>query len=1086
MLLQRAAASDGPGPVVGFWDRSSGSFATGTQRDFILRALDFGSSTLGDQAAGAPVVIAATDPQHILIAYLGAVLVGARPAIMAMRPAFDSRDASRARLRHIAGHLGPDTRVLMQLNGSSEPVVDPAGHVWHPIELPGAPSGRPLPPSSSPAPAPPDGVDGVLHYQMTSGSTGAGRAIAVSDANLFANIAAIAATIDLEQPGHTMVTWLPLYHDMGLVSFALMPLLSGIDFHLMRPYDFLSRPLSWLQAISDVGATVASAPNFVYDLLAERAPQSDLRHLDLSRWRLAYCGAEPVRADTLRRFADALAPVGFSADALKPTYGMAENTLLATAPGVEDDARFVRTPTADLVQLGPVSIVAEGTLQERTTTPDGHTDLVLLGPPALGVEVSIRDDDGAVIDEPDHCGEVYLSGSSLCPGIVEHGELTPFPDPYPTGDIGLLHDGELAIVDRIKNVIIRDGENFSAQPVEQALAQHTDIRLTNIAVFDSEIVDGDLIAAVEMSRGEDPNALAGLVAQHQRVSNLPLDRVIVLRRGGLPRTTSGKKQHRALRQQWRDGTLKIVADVALVPRSASEAASDGRDVDPADPESMLDRILDVDRADVDSFARDWISAHLERVGIDTVITATASLLHDYDMDSLATIEFALALEERFAVSIGEHSIGELTTLAASVELVTRRLSNPDAGASISDLLARAQTDLPQVFTSVSAQTNRSLAIDGHDVSDLASCNYLGLDLDPEVQASIAPMVQRWGTHPSWTRAVASPRPYHDLERALARTAGVDTVAVFATITLLHIGVLPPLAGPTGEIIIDSSAHASLQEAAELAGARGTTITPVPHADLTAVERALQRSSAACKIIATNGVGSMSADYAPLAEYQRLAVEHDALVYVDDAHGFGVLGRDPDDTLPYGYGGGGLVQHLGLDYDRIVYVAGMSKAFSTMAAFVTLTGGLTQNLVNTASTMVFSGPIPVASIATGLTGLAVNAERGDEMRGELHRLTQRLVTGLDDLGVGYDNPSGFPIVNVPVGGLDAVLAAAKTMWDFGVLLTPSVFPAAPIDRGGLRFTLTAVNTDADVDRVIDAFAALNAEGTVEPVAAERTG
>jgi 7-keto-8-aminopelargonate synthetase-like enzyme len=205
----------------------------------------------------------------------------------------------------------------------------------------------------------------------------------------------------------------------------------------------------------------------------------------------------------------------------------------------------------------------------------------------------------------------------------------------------------------------------------------------------------------------------------------------------------------------------------------------------------------------------------------------------------------------------------------------------------------------------------------------------------------------------------------------------------------------------------------------------------------------------------------------IAGYAALARRYDATLYIDDAHGIGVLGDHPGPSMPYGSRGGGVVRYFDLDYDHIVYVAGLSKAFSSLGAFVTCRSPAERSLFLTASTMIFSGPIPVASLATALAGLRVNRESGDRLREHVHRLTMRIIRGARDAGLVVENEIGFPALTVVIGGVEQVVDACTVAWEHGILFTPAVFPAMPLERGGLRLSVTAANTDDDVDRVLDA-------------------
>jgi 7-keto-8-aminopelargonate synthetase-like enzyme len=294
--------------------------------------------------------------------------------------------------------------------------------------------------------------------------------------------------------------------------------------------------------------------------------------------------------------------------------------------------------------------------------------------------------------------------------------------------------------------------------------------------------------------------------------------------------------------------------------------------------------------------------------------------------------------------------------------------------------------------------------------------------------------------------------------------------LFPTITLLHSGVLPILAGGDGVILLDRAAHNSMKEAAQLAGAHGTAVDWFNHSDPNDLERRLElHRERPRKVIAINGVYSMSGAYPPLPEFARIARKHGARVYIDDAHGLGVIGENPTPDNPYGDWGNGIVRHFGLRYDEdIVYVSGMSKAFSSLVAFVTCVDETEKRRLAMASTAVFSGPSPTGSVASALAGLKISQDdEGSAIRRRLLNLTRQLVAGARALGFAVDNNQLFPLVSVRIGALPDVVKACNVLWEHGILITPALFPAAPIDRGALRFTVTAANTEEQIRQAIGA-------------------
>jgi 7-keto-8-aminopelargonate synthetase-like enzyme len=391
-----------------------------------------------------------------------------------------------------------------------------------------------------------------------------------------------------------------------------------------------------------------------------------------------------------------------------------------------------------------------------------------------------------------------------------------------------------------------------------------------------------------------------------------------------------------------------------------------------------------------------------------------------------------------------------------------------------DDIQQLALEIPQMFVTVDQQVGRQVLVGGRWRHDFASCNYLGMDFHPEVIAAIGPALAEWGVHPSWTRAVASPRIYDDLERELAQFVGAPHTLVFPSISLLHHGVLPMLAGFDGVILRDTESHHTIHEACLRAASNGAEWISFPHSDIDDLARKLSRyRPGRTKIIATDGVYSMGSSHPPLIEYARLAKRYDATLYVDDAHGMGIIGERPDERSPYGYRGNGLVRHLGLDYlaDRIVYVAGLSKSFSSYAAFVTCFDEKMKWNLQGSGPFVFSGPTCVASLASALAGLRVNACEGDGKRADVYRMTRRFVTAVKEMGYEVDNAALFPIVGVVIGSFENLVRACKILWEHDVLITPAFYPAVPLDRNLVRFSITAVNTDAEVEGAIAALRAV---------------
>ncbi len=383
---------------------------------------------------------------------------------------------------------------------------------------------------------------------------------------------------------------------------------------------------------------------------------------------------------------------------------------------------------------------------------------------------------------------------------------------------------------------------------------------------------------------------------------------------------------------------------------------------------------------------------------------------------------------------------------------------------------------------------RQVRIGDRWITDFASCNYLGLDLRDDIMDAIGPEVRRFGTHPSWARLAASPVLYEILEEKLAKLCGApgsDTAAlVLPTITLIAIGLIPAVTGKGSVIFADKLVHKVNHDGCRLARDMGTELVSFRHDDLhgpdgldVKLADAKQRQTKT-RLVVVDGVLSTTGRMPDLKAIHALCVKHDAILYVDDAHGFGVLGERPDALHPWGRRGNGVLAHLGIPLDNVLYVSGMSKAYSSLAAFVLCPKKLKDLLKCNVTAYIVSGPVPTAALATAIAGLALNDLEGDSWREQLHGHTEHLLQSYRQRGIPTDNDSGFPIVSAWVGSKEAVERGGQLLYDEGIYVTLQGYPLVPRDKGVLRATPTVANTAVEVEQLIDAM-----ERTVRTLRAE---
>ncbi len=407
--------------------------------------------------------------------------------------------------------------------------------------------------------------DTLAFLQYTSGSTATPKGVMVSHANILHNQQMIGVAF-----GHTEQTivlgWLPMFHDMGLIGNMLHPLYMDVPCVLMSPLHFLQRPVRWLEAVSRYGATTSGGPNFAYDLCAQRVTDEQRARLDLSRWTVAFNGAEPVRHNTIRRFCEAFTPCGFRPETIYPCYGLAEATLFVT--GSQKDLPPVAR-SFDQQALG------EGRAKALLADQPGANTLVSSGRVADGLEVVIVDPDTGVRCPADQIGEIWVRAPSVAQGYWNRPEETahtfrahlkdtgegPF---MRTGDLGFLLDGELFVTGRLKDLIIIRGRNYYPQDVELAAgSSHAGLQVGCGAAFGVD-VDGEerLVVVQEVKRqhrngdtAEMLDAIRQAVFHHQQLRPYA---VALIRPATIPKTSSGKIRRHLARDRFLSGSLLIV------------------------------------------------------------------------------------------------------------------------------------------------------------------------------------------------------------------------------------------------------------------------------------------------------------------------------------------------------------------------------------------------------------------------------------------------------------------------------------------------------------------------------------------------
>lgn len=358
--------------------------------------------------------------------------------------------------------------------------------------------------------------------------------------------------------------------------------------------------------------------------------------------------------------------------------------------------------------------------------------------------------------------------------------------------------------------------------------------------------------------------------------------------------------------------------------------------------------------------------------------------------------------------------------------------------------------------------HKEVVIKGQRLLNFNAINYLGLEFHPRMIEAAQEAIGRWGTLAGSARAAAEVSAFEELESRLAGFLGVDNVILFTTVTLANHGIIPLLMRKRSLILLDWEAHSSVQQAATEAKGAGAGLLTFKHDDFDELEELLKTHREKYKhvMIALDGVYSMLGTYLDLPAYEALAEKHNAVLFIDDAHGFGCIGD----------GGRGVVSHYGSNYDNIVYVGSLEKSLASLGGFAVLPRFARDLVRFTSSTYIFSGQLPPPYLFSGLAALDILENDGQQLIDRLNESTRYVKQELADMGfelVAEDQPS--PLILVKVGDVYAAPQVSQFFFDEGIHILTTGFPIIPIDRGAMvRISMSAAHTDAQIERLLDAF------------------
>ncbi|MEM7030087.1 MAG: aminotransferase class I/II-fold pyridoxal phosphate-dependent enzyme [Chloroflexota bacterium] len=927
----------------------------------------------------------------------------------------------------------------------------------------------------------------LAFIQYTSGSTGSPKGVMISHGNLLHNLAAIRQAF-WQGPRNVGVFWLPMYHDMGLIGGVLAPIYVGGSAIFMSPAAFGEKPMRWLKAISKYQATISTAPNFAYQLCVDQMTPEQCVGLDLHSWQTAFCGAELIRAETLKRFSNTFAPYGFRSETFHPCYGLAESTLIVSGETNQPEpTQYICKQTA----LRTSDVVASAMGDEDSRIYIG------CGRAIADQKVVIVDPISLSVCPPEKIGEVWVQGNSVAQGYWQKPSETKHTfqaqitatdsrddgvslgSYLRTGDLGFLHEDELFITGRLKEIVIIRGLNYYPQDFEQALeSSHPALRANCGAAFSVEVAGTEqlvIIFEVERTyrrvRVEDVATIARQIISE--TFGLELYAFVLIKTGHMPKTTSGKVQRYLCRRRYIDSTLPEIGRSTIGNRITDKAEG-------TDTAILLGEAKDVEALLITQIA--------QVAGISQSLILPQKPLNALGFDSLKTSQLKAILENKYALQISLdqwHQGLTLRDLIAQldpdtkhqIETLTQPQNETKQSSSASsqssghvfdkiyafdqaEQLDRLGIQVPY-YREFTQNEGPTAIFEGRRILMFGSNNYLGLTVDERVRQATAETTLTDGPSMTGSRLLnGSTTQHQQLEKKLADFLGREDALVFTTGYQANIGLLSAVMTSGTTLLVDELCHASVYDGAAVGHC---TIVQFKHNDLADLEQKLiQTANNTPTMVMVDGVYSMEGDIACLPDIKALCERFEVPLAVDDAHGLGTLGKT----------GQGSEVHFEMLGAADILSGTFSKSLASVGGWVAADRKITDWIRFKGRSMLFSAATPPPALAAASTALDILIQEPWRVQ-KLNDNAAYWRFGLRKLGFDTGQ-SQTAIVPVIIGDDLQCLQFNQALLEAGVYVNAALHPAVPQGSALLRTSVMATHEQVHLEQALAIFADVGAQ------------
>jgi 8-amino-7-oxononanoate synthase len=961
-------------------------------------------------------------------------------------------------------------------------------------------------------------IDGetLAVLQYTSGSTGTPKGVMLTQRNLVANAVLIWHAFE-PAPNTVGLSWLPTYHDMGLVGGILMPMFLGCTNVLMSPMTFLQRPVRWLRAITKHRVTVTGGPNFAYQLCVDKITEEELAGIDLSSLQIAFNGAEPIRPATLQAFQEKFEPYGFQRQASLPCYGMAETTLIVTG-GPHDPRPVIRAFDRSGLDNKQVIPLKDGDTAGRP--------LVGCGAILPGETVLIVDPDTHEVLPSDRIGEIWVDSPSVGAGYYQRQEATertfkattrdgrgPF---LRTGDLGFLFENQLYVTGRLKDMIIVRGVNRYPQDIEETVERSSHIvQAGAVGAFAMEYEGREQLAIVaETVRTRDVDWDREIQAIRRDVTaehDLPPDAVYLVRNSSVPKTSSGKIQRHACHHAVRDNELKLIAKWVRWEEVAGASFAG-----PGEPmmQAAAHREASVDPSEVNPLIIAAIQYHVRKVAGERAGTLNleTNIVLDLGLDSLERLEIARNLERTFGGRFPEKVLDEIETIGQTALAIQRYL--PPGAEARAEAMLSGSGDLPTGHDGLSTESDQDESQEDRQADSKRAAFAAAPAVDPEDSVEQFAEYRRLKATMEQMRMTGVPNPYFTVHESIVgdktviegqefisfasynylglsghpavSAAAAESVQKYGTSVsasrlvsgekpihgqlerkianwigvddaILMVGGHATNETTIGHLVGDGDliVHDSLSHNSIVQGAllSGARRRPFPHNDFEALDRLLSEVRSQYRRVLIIVEGVYSMD----GDYADVP----AFIEIKKKHRAMLMVDEAHSFGTMGSTGHGMAEYFGIDArDVDVWMGTLSKSAASCGGYIAGSKALVELLRYTAPGFVFSVGMPPAQVGAALAALQT-LEQEPERVERLHQRSKLFLDLARQAGLDTGASENTPVVPVITGNSMVALRLSNRLKADGINVQPILYPAVDESAARLRFFITSEHSEDQI-------------------------